>query len=351
MMLEEELLEALAELGLTRRESYVYVLLLRRGPSAVSEMLEHINVHQPQLYNILKNLIRKGFVKVIDGRPKMYAANDPEVIVERKEAELRKCRKLIKELAKERNEQKESAVWVARNREGLIRNAIEMIKRSKNELYVELPTHLADQLVESVADAIRRGVRVYLLFFPRAPSPVVKTLSNAGRNLNVKEKALGQFFLLISDMSSCIYAPRRYFVGGRGGEDVYAVLFKEREMAFFFMHHFFEAWRRARTVLAEELIPSLYPRTFTSHRMAVDEILRLMNKGFKVVVEVEGKEVRGDRKLRLSGEVDSVTVTSEVVNFTLRVRKGEEVKVGGYNSEVEDVESEKITIVRVSKRS
>lgn len=345
LTLEEEVIKALSELGLTEKESYVYLLLLLKGPLRASEILEGVKVHQPQLYNILKNLIRKGFVKVVNGRPRLYAANDPEVIIERKESELKKYKELVKELIKRRSWERKAGVWITRGREGLIRNSIELIKHSKNELYLELPSSLATYLLNSVVKAVNRGVRAYLLFFPKVEEDALRKLSAISRNLNVKEKRIGEFFLLISDMETCTYAPKRYFTS-RVNDDMYAIIFNEKEMPFFFMHRFFEAWRRGRPVISEELSPSLYPRKFLSHRMAVDEILRLREKGFRVEVEVKGKLIREERSVKVRGEVSSLVVTSEVVNFTLTVGK-KEVRIGGYGSEVEDLEAEEITIVKV----
>jgi len=70
----DQLLNALSMMGLTNREAEVFLTILERGEASVKDILESVDIHQPQLYNILTSLLRRGFIKVSSGRPKLYSA-------------------------------------------------------------------------------------------------------------------------------------------------------------------------------------------------------------------------------------------------------------------------------------
>jgi sugar-specific transcriptional regulator TrmB len=63
------LLKALTMMGLTNREAEVFLVIAEKGETSVKDILELVDVHQPQLYNILSSLIRREFIKVSSSRP------------------------------------------------------------------------------------------------------------------------------------------------------------------------------------------------------------------------------------------------------------------------------------------
>ena len=78
----------LKELGLTTREAEIYLTILQRGKVTMKDLMEALDIHQPQLYNVLASLARKGLIRVSVGRPKVYIANDPRSVVETRIAQL-----------------------------------------------------------------------------------------------------------------------------------------------------------------------------------------------------------------------------------------------------------------------
>lgn len=76
------IVEKLQELGLTKREAEVYLAILMKNGATVKDLLETLDVHQPQLYNIIQSLIRKGFIRASAGRPRVYTANDITALID-----------------------------------------------------------------------------------------------------------------------------------------------------------------------------------------------------------------------------------------------------------------------------
>lgn len=71
--------KALQALGLSTYESTVYLGLIERGRSNISEIAAQADVHRMFVYAALKNLQQRGLVSVIHiGKRKQYAAEHPK---------------------------------------------------------------------------------------------------------------------------------------------------------------------------------------------------------------------------------------------------------------------------------
>lgn len=81
----------LQELGLSAKETQVYLALLKRGPSSVRHLAEAAQVNRGTTYDILKSLQQQGLVSYYDQEKKTYfVAQDPEslsqMIADRKQS-------------------------------------------------------------------------------------------------------------------------------------------------------------------------------------------------------------------------------------------------------------------------
>ena len=77
MALEEPELSALHRLGLTEYESRIYLVLVRKGPIQAGELSFLGQVPRAKTYGAINELERKGLVRVISGKPEVYAAVSP----------------------------------------------------------------------------------------------------------------------------------------------------------------------------------------------------------------------------------------------------------------------------------
>jgi len=61
VMLEDETIVLMLEkLGLTRPEAKAYLAMLKRGTCKSSDITSELKIHQPQLYNLILSLQKKG---------------------------------------------------------------------------------------------------------------------------------------------------------------------------------------------------------------------------------------------------------------------------------------------------
>ena len=81
-MREEEALASLETLGLTRKESSAYLILVRNGGSTAAEVSRMLGVQYPAVYRVLHSLQGKGWIEASRDRPNRYRARNPRVVAE-----------------------------------------------------------------------------------------------------------------------------------------------------------------------------------------------------------------------------------------------------------------------------
>lgn len=77
MSVEEREITALRRLGLTEYESRIYLVLVRRGPIKASELSFFGQIPRTKTYGAIKELERKGLLRIIPGKPEAYAPSSP----------------------------------------------------------------------------------------------------------------------------------------------------------------------------------------------------------------------------------------------------------------------------------
>lgn len=74
----EKLIRSLKALGLSNYEAKAYLTLLNKVNLSAEELSKASNIPLPRVYSIVDELAGKGFVKVIEGRPRLFEAIEPD---------------------------------------------------------------------------------------------------------------------------------------------------------------------------------------------------------------------------------------------------------------------------------
>ncbi len=91
--------DILASFGLTDTESAIYLAALELGESLPKHLAEKAGVKRPMLYKVLPDLFQKGLLsQTVKGKRRYLVAEDPEVLVEKKQSELRLLEERLPEL-------------------------------------------------------------------------------------------------------------------------------------------------------------------------------------------------------------------------------------------------------------
>jgi sugar-specific transcriptional regulator TrmB len=78
---EESYLSQLAKLGLSSLETRVYVALLKTGASGARAIANIANIDRVETYRTLKSLAKKGLVEIAIGKPSIYNAALPDLVI------------------------------------------------------------------------------------------------------------------------------------------------------------------------------------------------------------------------------------------------------------------------------
>jgi sugar-specific transcriptional regulator TrmB len=81
LAIEEKELSALRHLGLNEYESRIYLVLVRKGPIKAGEISFFGQVPRTKTYGAIRELERKGLLRVIPGKPELYAPLSPSEVL------------------------------------------------------------------------------------------------------------------------------------------------------------------------------------------------------------------------------------------------------------------------------
>ncbi|AHC52507.1 hypothetical protein SUSAZ_05525 [Sulfolobus acidocaldarius SUSAZ] len=341
----DEFIDALTVLGISKKEALVFAYLTYKGGATAKEMISDLYIHQPQLYNILLSLERKGLIYVQNSKPKFYIPARLNIVLEKIDQEQTKRKHVILEQMKklETNHRKsQGMMWMTKSTENVLNNCISVITGTKNELYVEIPNNYLQKLISYIIKVAESGVKTYLNIYPNVDEFLVNKLLES-KVMEVKVHSLGHFFLVSADAEESVFMPRVMSLSTN--PNIYSYVFRDSTMSLFFIHYYFEGWRTSRTVYRKAVTQSDFPMIFSAHRFATWEIMKAKEQGLRLKVKVDGVITRTGENVELFGYPNNVNISSEVINFELvEERSGRSYLIGGDNALVEDVSAEKIEV-------
>jgi sugar-specific transcriptional regulator TrmB len=77
LAVEDKDVVALCRLGLTEYESRIYLALIKLGPRKASELSFFGHVPRTKAYGAIRELERKGLLRVIPGKPELDTPSSP----------------------------------------------------------------------------------------------------------------------------------------------------------------------------------------------------------------------------------------------------------------------------------
>ncbi|ASJ14289.1 TrmB family transcriptional regulator [Thermococcus radiotolerans] len=346
------LIEKLQELGLTKREAEVYLTILIKDGATVKELLEALDIHQPQLYNIIQSLIRKGFIRASAGRPRVYTASDIGALIDIQKMKFDLLRSVLQEeLMKIKGRTGEEGPYISlvRSLEGVLASVIEIINSAEVEIRAELPYPVFKELKPYLLGALQRGVNLYLLVYPSIGTP--EEFERFRDQVKIRTFELGNFLLVISDLSSAVYSKRRFFSVHKlpiSSNEIYGYVIQEKDLLLRLLNIHNNLWLKSKEVMGWISRPELYPKVFIEFSMALNELETLLKLGYTPVVTVEGRDVKSGYPVSITGNVRSINRFGIVSNFVLESENGT-FTVGGFDAEVEDIEAQRVVIKEIKK--
>ena len=340
-MREEEIIEKLQKLGLTKYESLAYITLLKLGPSKATDITKESGIPHTRVYDVLSSLHRKGFVDVMHGTPRLYRPVNPEVVLERIKEEfiedIEKLKEAFVELYKQTHGQELPEIWTILGFDNTLERVQHIIRTARYEVLINTPY----EFLELLRRDIKARKDVIFVIITNLPDEIPDWL-NADNILLARTG--GAPWL----MASWIIGDSDYaiFFGAipkdKRREKFYSFWAKSPRAVFQYMHWFYTIYFDNSEVVKPINYEALSkPLTLVNVRTL---ITILKHVGLPREAEIVGKLVDTREPVELHGKIVDYEYTPLVANVTIEAG-GNRWKVGGISSYVEDVEGEKFILL------
>ena len=161
------MLEELQKLGLSKKESIIYLELIKLGETGANEIAKRTSSQRTVVYNVLQQLYEKGFINYIKREGKrVYSISNPENLlsnIRENEIIINNLIKEIKNIRKEASDNKKVEVY-----EGVVslRNLFEEIKNARELRVLNATGKIFDNLKyssEHIVKHIKKNSKVWII--------------------------------------------------------------------------------------------------------------------------------------------------------------------------------------------
>lgn len=344
--MDEEILSALQDLGLTRSEARVYVALVARGVSAATDIVRDARVPHPRIYDIMASLAAKGLVEIQTGKRRRYKATKPDVAFERLLNRFRERGELVtRYLSKIYNVKMEiPSIWMLKGRNNIIDKISEILYKAENELLLAIPADLLGTLRKHLKKVKRKGVVTSLVIYPNGKERQIDT--KIARYADVRVREPPGSVLALADFNDCLLCSHKALTSQLPLDEGHALVAGDLELlqilGYFFYH---SLWHPAKPIIKDVLMKK-YPRNFVHMWKAIEEVDMLMKKGYKVKALIKGKNVIDHSPTEFEALIiETRNIDGRVFSVIAEKPDGTKITVGGRGASIEDVEATTITLM------
>jgi len=172
--LSRESVESLRLMGLTNYETQAYVALTSLISANATEIGLAANVPRSKVYQVLKSLVKKGFVEMSRGKPLIFTVIPPHEVFQKHRNNIKATMDLaeaeLNHVYETQIPQVPAPIWMVHGPEKIVAKEMEIISRAKKSLLIMgglmfpgEPLLLKDQLQKP----IKKGANVRILTAPK----------------------------------------------------------------------------------------------------------------------------------------------------------------------------------------
>ncbi len=189
-----DLASGLQGFGLTDYEAKVYVALLSNGPSTVNQLQYAAAVPRTKVYQVSQQLVRKGVLRELEGKPVRFEALPPEVFqnaLSERERSIKSLRRVMTSLKKvrERNIMPQDSIeerYLSLGSQSVLIKLKEGILGSQHSLKCIVDGwgfHLIQECTEELETACRQDVEVRVI---SSVPPALPTFPFASSRMKIR---------------------------------------------------------------------------------------------------------------------------------------------------------------------
>ena len=214
----DENITVLKGMGLTMYEAEAYVTLTSLISSNATEIAEKSGIPRSKIYDVLKKLHEKNFIKVEAGRPLTYNVKSPVEVLnrekERIDGEIDDAVSRLTNIYENGMSQVQAPIWRIYGVEKIISQEIEIINRAKDSINMRIG-FLFEGEGEALLKAFkrRRGLKVNILASPTCyinneEVNIIKMFENS--NVNIQRADIPFVKVLISDSKEMMHTYTKF---------------------------------------------------------------------------------------------------------------------------------------------
>ncbi len=220
MIVSQDVLDALKQIGLNLYERKLWVALLSRGTSTAGELSSLAKVPHSRTYDVLESLAEKGFVMIQSSKPLKYVAIPPKEALERAkkklkermETEINRIAKfqnssVIKELEKVYKKgvkmvEPGEMTGALKGRNALHQQLETIFKDAKNEILIFTTlkglTDLGSIHTDILKKAAKRGVKIRIVApFNKSTAPIINNLKQFAEIRKIEKPDITGRFVVV----------------------------------------------------------------------------------------------------------------------------------------------------------
>ncbi len=334
----ESLQRLFRALDLTGFDAKVYATLLAYGPLSPTQLAERLETHRPQVHATLRRLLAKGLVESSRGKPALYRAVPPNILLSIFEKEMSDIEESVKNFFKNlkvRVQPVRHGVWFFKSSRGLMERFKWAVENAQVDLAVCGDASFISKLKGLLLKAQERGVTVYVIVYE---IPGISFSGEDVEGFRKVKRAVSGDLMVVADSKIAVLAQRRTGAKSMPG---YGLVVEEPVLIDYLLHDYYNRWLRSKTITDE--MPKL-PVRFTIFRLALVEAKRLLDSGIELWGVFTGRKV-GGKKAVVEGKIVKAFTDPEtgVARFIVNIN-GETVTMGGPDAIVEDYAVEEVLL-------
>lgn len=286
-MTAERVREHLTAFGLSGTEVDVYLGVLGVGTATTGEIAEAADVSQGYVYEVVGALADRGLVTVDESTsPTTIHARPPAEALSGFTDRLDELERAIEEYYAER--ERPAGFEVVHSRPTVRKRALDAIESADHELVVAIPAVEFDHLAAALADAVARGVVVYLLLAGPESEDTFEGIDEPGRYADVIRTwdAQPPAFVLADELQG-VMGPYAILAGRHGEES--ALSFCQPEVGSgFFGNVVSNVWPMGTTRFVGD--PDPLPARYGHLRSAITNAVRHREAGRDIAVDLVAED-------------------------------------------------------------
>jgi sugar-specific transcriptional regulator TrmB len=334
MVLSNQLIHTLQELGLATNEAKVYITLLTIGASSATEISRSSGIPQPRIYDIMSKLEKKGFIEIIHyGKRRKYQAVNPELALNRLMENYNIARNSFLKNLKEIQTAKAiepSVVWVINGRSNIITKIAEMINNAKYEVILALDLEYLKRLKNDIIKNAKRGLNISIVSYSDIRNSDTEEIL---KYACIKYRDIQSAIVCMSDYKAGLV---KSYISNIDEHAIYSQDFQFNHVLDYYFYY--SLWKPSSYIT--KAIEFKGKKSFTYIWRIIEEINKSLQEGKKPKVFVQGKLVKSGEKIKLRGlAVDTKISEGKVLSFILETKDGTKFTIGGRGAKIEDIEA------------